>query len=548
MIKPSRLVKTFLPAILVAFCLLLGETDPLYATWQTLMTMDFEVDDPMNWPPLYDQWRVSPLYTHHWGIQDYLCHYNPGAGIQAAWCVASPGFGQLPLDPVFDDYPNNCNTFMIYGPVDLSTTEAAFYSFWYWINTEVNHDFFRWLVGLGTASGPPSVFQIAGELSGQPSVIWQQIVQDLTAVGPDSLNFTGPGNNYVYIAFHFQSDGNNIAADHPCGAFVDDVRLARDDGLMDLWALNIVFIDEDSQQVAYPLVGDSVYIGFRWGCLGIGETDTFTLQGFLDDSLMLSERRTAWGDSTYLTRLDSLWIVTPDSHFVLWVLDVFDEVQETYEVNNEDEFFWMPECPPSLQIISPPATGDTTNMEYTIRWVDEDPDDNAQIILFYDADSIGYDGTYLEQAGVIYEDDEQDSFVWNTASLPHGFRYYIYGLIWDDDVQDSSAYSGPLVIDHSVGVVLEELGEHPEAYCLFPSFPNPFNVFTTLRYRLPRMGRVSLKVYNLLGEGVATLVDGVQGRGDYRVRWDGDGLPSGIYWVRFDVGPYMRVQKIVLLK
>ncbi len=61
------------------------------------------------------------------------------------------------------------------------------------------------------------------------------------------------------------------------------------------------------------------------------------------------------------------------------------------------------------------------------------------------------------------------------------------------------------------------------------NYPNPFNGTTEITYSIPAAGHVSLKVVNMLGEEVQTVIDEDEGRNEYRIRFDGSGLPSGQY-------------------
>ena len=88
----------------------------------------------------------------------------------------------------------------------------------------------------------------------------------------------------------------------------------------------------------------------------------------------------------------------------------------------------------------------------------------------------------------------------------------------------------------------------PLAFALSQNFPNPFNPTTTIRYSIPSAGSVTLKVYNIVGQQVATLLDEVQGAGLHRVRFDGRRLASGVYFSRLEWGGRVAVQKMVLLK
>jgi|GEM_PF-1440914 len=88
----------------------------------------------------------------------------------------------------------------------------------------------------------------------------------------------------------------------------------------------------------------------------------------------------------------------------------------------------------------------------------------------------------------------------------------------------------------------------PGTYVLSQNYPNPFNPSTTIRYAVPHTGRVSLRVYNLLGQLVATLADGIHSAGNYRVRVDGRSLASGVYFYRLEWGERSLTQSMMLLK
>lgn len=88
----------------------------------------------------------------------------------------------------------------------------------------------------------------------------------------------------------------------------------------------------------------------------------------------------------------------------------------------------------------------------------------------------------------------------------------------------------------------------PTEYVLQQNYPNPFNSSTTISYTLPRIGTVSLKIYDILGREVETIVDTVQKPGSYRIEWDGGLLPSGTYLCRLHCGDFTQVKKLLLLR
>ncbi|HEX2962555.1 MAG TPA: Ig-like domain-containing protein [Ignavibacteriales bacterium] len=99
-----------------------------------------------------------------------------------------------------------------------------------------------------------------------------------------------------------------------------------------------------------------------------------------------------------------------------------------------------------------------------------------------------------------------------------------------------------------VGVEKEEGTAKPSSYSLAQNFPNPFNPSTSLSYQLPENSFVSLKVFDLLGREVATLVNQEQTTGKYRVEFNAGNIPSGIYIYMLKAGNYKETKKMMLLK
>ncbi|TLY30809.1 MAG: T9SS type A sorting domain-containing protein [Ignavibacteria bacterium] len=88
----------------------------------------------------------------------------------------------------------------------------------------------------------------------------------------------------------------------------------------------------------------------------------------------------------------------------------------------------------------------------------------------------------------------------------------------------------------------------PSDFKLYQNYPNPFNPTTTIRYDLPRASHVSLRVYNILGQEVAVLLDDVQGAGVKSVKWNAGRMSSGVYFYRLQAGTFFAVQKMVIIK
>jgi hypothetical protein len=96
--------------------------------------------------------------------------------------------------------------------------------------------------------------------------------------------------------------------------------------------------------------------------------------------------------------------------------------------------------------------------------------------------------------------------------------------------------------------VVEMHGATPDNYVLKQNYPNPFNPTTTIEYAIPQSGQVSLKVFNTIGQEVATLFDGFQNAGPYQAKFDGSNLSSGIYLYKLQTENVTLTKKFVLMK
>ncbi len=90
--------------------------------------------------------------------------------------------------------------------------------------------------------------------------------------------------------------------------------------------------------------------------------------------------------------------------------------------------------------------------------------------------------------------------------------------------------------------------ELPGQFTLFQNYPNPFNPGTVIRYSLPVHGSVTLKVFDIMGREVATIIKKNQPPGMYSVQWDASMLPGGIYFYRLTAGTLMETRKMILIK
>ena len=122
------------------------------------------------------------------------------------------------------------------------------------------------------------------------------------------------------------------------------------------------------------------------------------------------------------------------------------------------------------------------------------------------------------------------------------FRYYtnvsVDGFaVFLDDVE----VSGPLTgMEPPTGL--------PAEMELSQNYPNPFNPSTTIQWTVPTTSKVTLKIFNPLGQEVGTLVDSDMEAGEYRTTWDARGFTTGAYFYRLQIGNTVQTRKLVLVK
>jgi hypothetical protein len=96
--------------------------------------------------------------------------------------------------------------------------------------------------------------------------------------------------------------------------------------------------------------------------------------------------------------------------------------------------------------------------------------------------------------------------------------------------------------------VEEDLSVNPTEYALSQNYPNPFNPATTIKYSVPKLSSVTIKIYDVLGSEVATLVNEEKTAGTYEIYWNAENLSSGVYFYRLKAGSYVETKKMILLK
>ncbi len=157
--------------------------------------------------------------------------------------------------------------------------------------------------------------------------------------------------------------------------------------------------------------------------------------------------------------------------------------------------------------------------------------------------------------GVIYDGTHEPAIGYDSTSS-NGRGWYRDASIYNWTQLDSLNWHITLYIRAEISTVtgiVDINTQVPKDFSLAQNYPNPFNPSTTIQYDLPKGENVKLKVYDILGREVATLVDAFQDAGTYKAQWNGrnnndEALASGIYLYSFEAGSYKSVKKMIYLK
>lgn len=115
---------------------------------------------------------------------------------------------------------------------------------------------------------------------------------------------------------------------------------------------------------------------------------------------------------------------------------------------------------------------------------------------------------------------------------------------------NSNQVSNPGDPNSKPSITLVETTDYPYQYKLFDNYPNPFNPETIIRYQLPVAGKVILKVYDILGNEIASLLNEYKEAGNYEITFYADkyNLQSGVYLYRLQSGYFSETKKMLLIK
>jgi len=156
---------------------------------------------------------------------------------------------------------------------------------------------------------------------------------------------------------------------------------------------------------------------------------------------------------------------------------------------------------------------------------------------------------YVSGGAGFFSKSQNGGATWSQMYSP--VRNNIYDLFFiNKDTGFACGDSGVVlrIINASTVGVNNISNEIPSDFQLHQNYPNPFNPNTIINYQLPMEAEVSLKVYDILGNEAATLVNEKQNAGIYDAEFDGSGLASGVYFYRLEAGDFNQTKRMTLVK
>ena len=148
---------------------------------------------------------------------------------------------------------------------------------------------------------------------------------------------------------------------------------------------------------------------------------------------------------------------------------------------------------------------------------------------------------------MVAEESKKKNKVTHMYSMP----VRLIELIWTNIELTVACHFSESIIDTNNNGTIDGLKENKiwtRAFSLHQNDPNPFNPKTNIRFRISDFGFVSLKIFDVFGREVTTLLNENKQPGEYEVEWNANDVSSGVYYYRLQAGTFTDVKKMLLLK
>lgn len=300
--------------------------------WETIYSEDFENGFQGPWA-FYQGTALA-----HWGVQDQFAN----SGSSSAFCGAT---GDQSFHPG-EYYLNDMNSWMVYGPFDLSDAEDAVMTFKYWYDSESGFDFFGWYASTDATSGFNGYFY-SGTTTG-----WQTALLDFKNV-PGLGDLTGQSE--VYIGFQFFTDSS---VEYYEGAFVDDIEIRKRTTSQSLPDLSVSGLSMSTSAWNH---GQNVTVNLSLSNLGdVSVNEDFKTAIYLSSNSLISAEDVKIHEETLSTLSlgttnRSYSISVPNlpngTYYIGAITDTEEVIEEQREGNNEFQPV-LQETPPTIELTS----------------------------------------------------------------------------------------------------------------------------------------------------------------------------------------------------
>ena len=266
-----------------------------------------------------------------------------------------------------------------------------------------------------------------------------------------------------------------------------------------------------------------------------------------------------WGSNAQMVSDVQQWLDSVSTNFG-WIVIGNEAVQSTSKrfdsrenaVAGNRPILTVTYTPPPAPVIS--VSKDTVTVYAANSWHDSLAIRNAgtaplvvDSIVQYSLDPVQYPVTIDTSSFTLAPGDSQTVNIF-IPFIPAGLASFDFTdslRIYSNDLLDPVK---DLVLRGDAPVAAEPESQLPASFELQQNYPNPFNPSTTIEFSLPHADIVSIKVYDLLGREVATLLNEKKEPGTYEVKLDGTGLANGVYFYRLRTSEFVDVKKLILLK
>lgn len=192
--------------------------------------------------------------------------------------------------------------------------------------------------------------------------------------------------------------------------------------------------------------------------------------------------------------------------------------------------------PEKPELHFPPDNATAQSTELTLEWFDSDRADtyHIQVATVNDLSTLVHEDTLTATSQTVGPFDSNTIHYWRVRGINTG-GLSPWSTIW------SFTTESPTSVETTSKAI-------PNKFKLGQNYPNPFNPITTIEFDLPKAGDVTLKIYNTLGEEVATILSKNLDGGKYKTEFDATTLASGLYLYRIQTGSFLETKKMLLVK